>query len=148
MNSVCNLKLFPFHIIYFLGLEVFYQVAGQLLLLFYAKTATRTTGGLETVFYQDSLMGLKMDPIVVLSISIAITLKSCFTLHLKTIKTEKHYVPFMSSLFILLWGLFSSLRRIVSIVCFFIPSLGLFSVLYHYKAEQIPFFIWNRYAHQ
>ena len=124
---------------------MFYQVAGQILLLFYAKTATRTTGGLETVFYQDSLMGLKMDPIVVLSISIAITLKSCFTLHLKAIKTEKHYVPFMSSLFILLWGLFSSLRRIVSIVCFFIPSLGLFSVLYHYKAEQIPFFIWNRY---
>ena len=30
-------------------------------------------------------------------------------------------------------------------VCLFIPSLGLFSILYHSKAEQIPFYIWNRY---
>ena len=30
-------------------------------------------------------------------------------------------------------------------VCWFIPSLGLFNVLYHFKAEQIPFYIWNRY---
>ena len=97
------------------------------------------------MFDQDSFMGLRMDPIVVLVISISITLKSCFTLHLKAIKTEKHYVPFLSSLLILFWGLFSSLRRILSLVCFFIPSLGLFSILYHYKAEQIPFHIWNRY---
>ena len=124
---------------------MFYQVAGQILLLIYAKTKTRTTGGLETVFDQDTFMGLQMDPVIVLGISIAITLRSCFTLQVKSIKTEKHYVPFLSSLSILLCGLFSSLRRILSIVCWFIPSLGLFSVLYHYKAEQIPFFIWNRY---
>ena len=30
-------------------------------------------------------------------------------------------------------------------VCFFIPSLGLFSILYHYKAEQIPFSLWKKY---
>ena len=90
-------------------------------------------------------MGLQMDPVIVLGISIAITLRSCFTLQVKSIKTEKHYGPFLSSLSFLLCGLFSSLRRILSIVCWFIPSLGLFSVLYHYKAEQIPFFIWNRY---
>ena len=124
---------------------MFYQVAGQIILLIYAKTKTRTTGGLETVFDQDSFMGLQMDPVIVLGISIAITLKSCFTLQLKSIKTEKQYVPFLSSLFILLCGLFSSCRRILSIVCWFIPSLGLFSILYHYKAEQIPFYIWNRY---
>ena len=86
-----------------------------------------------------------MDPILVMSISIAITLKSCFTLHLKAIKTEKQYVPFYSRVFILIWGLFSSLRRIFSLISLFIPSLGLFSILYHYKAEKIPFYIWNRY---
>ena len=128
-----------------LGLEVFYQVAGQILLLIYSKTDSRTTGGLETVFDQDTFMGLKMDPTFLMGISIAITLKSCFTLHLKSIKTEKHFVPLYSSVFILMWGLFSSLRRILSIICLFIPSLGLFSILNHYKAEQIPFYIWNRY---
>ena len=124
---------------------MFYQAAGQILLLIYAKSRTRTTGGLETVFDQDTFMGLQMDPVLVLGISIAITLKSCFTLHLKAIKTEKHYLPFFSSVFILLLGLFASLRRILAIVCWFIPSLGLFSTLYHYKVEQTPFKIWRKY---
>ena len=129
----------------FPGLEVFYQAAGQILLLIYAKSRTRTTGGLETVFDQDSFMGLQLDPIIVLGISIAITIKSCITLQLKSINTEKHYVPFLSSLIILLYGLFSSVRRILSLISLFVPSLGLFSILYHSKAEQIPFHIWNRH---
>ena len=120
-------------------------MAGQIILLVYAKTGSRTTGGLETVFDQDTFMGLQMDPVLVLGISIAITLKSCFTLHLKAIKTEKHYLPFFSSVCILFWGLFASLRRILAIVCWFIPSLGLFSTLYHYKVEQVPFKIWRKY---
>ena len=129
----------------FSGLEVFYQVAGQIILLIYAKTETRTTRGLETVFDQDTFMGLQFDPVVVLCISIAMTLRSCFTLHLKTIKTEKHFVPIMTSILILFWGFFSSVRRILSLVCWFIPSLGLFSILFHYKAEQIPFKIWRKF---
>ena len=94
---------------------------------------------------QNGFLGIQ-DPIAVLAISIAITLKSCITLHLKTVKTEKQFVPFTSTFFILLWGLFSTLRRIISMVCFFIPSLGLFSILYHYKAEQIPFNLWQKYG--
>ena len=128
---------------------MFYQVAGQIILLLFAKTATSTTGGLEEVFNQEdekmNKFGIK-NPIVVLAISIAITLKSCITLHLKTIKTEKQFVPFTSTFFILLWGFFSSLRRIISMVCFFIPSLGLFSCLYHFKAEQKPFSLWQKYG--
>ena len=120
-------------------------MTGQIIFLVYAKTGSRTTGGLETVFDQDTFMGLQMDPVLVLGISIAITLKSCFTLHLKAIKTEKHYLPFFSSVFILLLGLFASLRRILAIVCWFIPSLGLFSTLYHYKVELTPFKIWRKY---
>ena len=30
------------------------------------------------------------------------------------------------------------MRRVVSIVVFFAPSLGLFSLLYHWRAEQVP----------
>ena len=85
------------------------------------------------------------NPIAVLAISIAITMKSCITLHLKTVKTEKQFVPFTSTFFILLWGLFSTLRRIISMVCFFIPSLGLFNILYHFKAEEIPFSNWHKF---
>ena len=120
-------------------------MAGQIILLVYAKTGSRTTGGLETVFDQDTFMGLQMNPVLVLGLSIAITLKSCFTLHLKAIKTEKHYLPLLSSVFILLVGIFATLRRILAIVCWFTPSLGLFSTLYHYKVEQTPFKIWRKY---
>ena len=128
------------------GLEAFYQVAGQIILLFFAITGTRTTGGLEAVFNQSNgFLGIQ-NPIAVLAISIAITLKSCITLHLKTVKTEKQFVPFTSTFFILLWGLFSTMRRIISVVCFFIPSLGLFSILYHHEAEQIPFSLWQKYG--
>ena len=31
-------------------------------------------------------------------------------------------------------------------VCYFTPSLGLFSILYHHKAEQKPFTIWQKYG--
>ena len=41
--------------------------------------------------------------------------------------------------------MFGSIRRILSIVSFFVPSLGLFSILYHHRAEQIPFSILKRY---
>ena len=131
---------------YFIGLEAFYQVAGQIILLLFATTDTGTTGGLEAVFnQQNGFLGIQ-NPIAVLAISIAITLKSCITLHLKTVKSEKQFVPFTSTFFILLWGLFSSLRRIISVVCFIIPSLGLFSILNHYKAEQIPFTLRQKYG--
>ena len=133
--------LYPVH----LGLEVFYQVTGQTILLLYTLSETRTTGGLETVFKQNTFMGIPLDPMVILGISIALTLKSCFTLHYKAIKTEKHFVPATSKFFIILWGLFSSTRRIISVVCFFVPSMGLFSILYHHRAEQLPFTVWKRY---
>ena len=124
---------------------MFYQVAGQTILLLYTLTETRTTGGLETVFKQNKFMGLEMDPIVILGISIALTLKSCFSLHYKSIKIEKHFVPTTSKFIIIMWGLFSSTRRIISVVCFFLPSMGLFSILYHHRAEQLPFTVWKRY---
>ena len=31
-------------------------------------------------------------------------------------------------------------------VCFFVPSLGLFSILYHHKYEMKPFTIWQKYG--
>ena len=133
-------------ITFLLGLEVFYQVAGQIILLLYSTTETRTKIGLETVFKQKDFLGSNMDPVAVLGLSSAWTFKTCFTLQLKTIITEKQFVPMTSKCFILLYGIFSSLRRILSIICFFTPSLGLFSILYHFKAEQKPFEIWKKYG--
>ena len=38
-----------------------------------------------------------------------------------------------------MWGTFATLRRILSIITMFIPSMGLFSILHHWRWEQIPF---------
>ena len=65
----------------------------------------------------------------------------------KTINTEKVYLPMKSKLLCLLpWSVFSCCRRILSMVTFFLPSLGLFSILYHWKAEQITFELRKYYA--
>ena len=38
-----------------------------------------------------------------------------------------------------MWGTFATLRRVLSIIALFIPSLGLFSLLHHWRWEQIPY---------
>ena len=40
---------------------------------------------------------------------------------------------------IFMWGMFATLRRVLTIIAIFIPSLGLFSILHHWRWEQIPF---------
>ena len=49
------------------------------------------------------------------------------------------FCKFSSQFFIFLWGTFANLRRVLSLIGFFIPSLGLFSLLHHWKWDQIPF---------
>ena len=51
-----------------------------------------------------------------------------------------------TKLVVLLWGLFAALRRIGSFVVFLAPSLGLFSLLHHWRWEQIPFKVRLEYA--
>ena len=120
-----------------LGLETFYQVPIQVILLLVARTLTKTNGGLEVFFEQTEILGLSTDSLLI--ISILLSSKTCVTLHLKQIKTDKEFLPFTSQVLIFLWGLFASAKRVMAMVAVFVPSLGLFSVLHHWQAEQIPF---------
>ena len=117
----------------------------QIVLVLVAMTSTSTTGGLETMFDSGDFMGVYMDPSIVLGLSILISLKSSVMLHVNYIKKEKGHFPFRSSFVTFCWGLFASLRRSLSSVSFFIPSLGLFSILHHWQAEQIPYSIRKNY---
>lgn len=58
---------------------------------------------------------------------------------MKILKTAKGFFPFKATFFVLLWGSFATLRRVLAVVAMFIPSFGLFSILYHWQAEKIPF---------
>ena len=64
----------------------------------------------------------------------------------RLISLEKGFFKFSSQFFIFLWGTFAILRRVLSLVAFFIPSLGLFSLLYHFEWDQVPFKVRLDYA--
>ena len=120
----------------FSGLEVFVQISVQVLLLLLSETKTATTGGLETIFNQ-KFLGL--DAYTVLCLSIAWSLISIVRVHMKLISLQKGFCKMTSKMFIFVWGTFAALRRVLSIIAVFIPSLGLFSILHHWRWEQIPF---------
>ena len=126
-----------------LGLEMFYQVTIQILLVLLSKSKTATTGGLQTMFENTSAFGLSAEAI--LNLSIAWSLRSCVYLFLKTKSIEKGYMPNKTKLVALLWSVSAILRRVLSMVAFFIPSIGLMDLLFHWKAEQIPFKIRRDY---
>ena len=133
-----------FNLPVYLSLYLWTQVPLQATLLFLATTTTPTTGGLETLFTKDSMFGVPVDPKIALGLSVAKSIFSCVNLHLNTIVVQKVFVPFTSKVMIWTWGLFATLRRILSIVTYFIPFFGLFDILNHWKAEHIPF--WIRYS--
>ena len=132
-----QIQLVKFHKIE-LATEAFAQIPVQILLLFLSKTSTPTTGGLETVFEESSFLWI--DNIYIsLWVSILWSIYTCVELHLKEIKTEKGHLPFSSKLIVFVWGFFATVRRVTAIVSFFIPSMGLFNILHHWQAEQVPF---------
>ena len=127
----------------YLGLEVFYQTSLQIVLLLLTHTDTATTSGLQTFFQQSRILGL--NPSVILCLSIAWSLRTSIKLHVKTIKTQKVMFRLKPMFLTGLWGLVASGRRVLSIVSFFTPCLGLFNLLSHWLAEQYTFSIRGKY---
>ena len=120
-----------------LGLETFYQVAGQILLILLAKTSTATTRGLQQMFDTSSVYGAPTKIIFVCSIIFG--LKSCILNQVKGITVEKGFSKMTTEIVLYLWACFASLRRVLSMVVFFIPAMGLLNLLNHWRAEQVPF---------
>ena len=122
------------------GIENYLTVITQTLLVLLSTTETGTTRGFESLFdRKTTFLGIEMKPETILILSIAISLKSCFMTHVKVLTKEKGFMPIVPKLIVIIWTMFGALRRVLSIVAFFIPSLGLFSILYHIKWEQIPY---------
>lgn len=81
-----------------------------------------------------------------LIISTIWSLKSCFILQLKSMVVEKCYFSTTSKMIAVLWALFATCRRVLTIITFFTPCMGLFSASYHYHFEQIPYSARIQYA--
>ena len=120
------------------SLETHFQAAGQILLLLLATTKTATTEGLEA-FFQTKSFVMNMNVETFLIISILLTIRSCIFKNVKALKYKISNLSFKSKLVVFLWSTSAAIRRILCMVCCFIPSLGLLNTLHHWKAEKIPF---------
>ena len=89
------------------------------------------------MFGKSSSIGIDADTLIIFSIFWSI--KTVINLHLKAASIEKTHLKTSSKIGLVLISLFCSCARLLSIVCFFTPFIGLFNLLNHYKAEQIPF---------
>ena len=124
-----------------LGLETFNQIFIQILLLLLADTLTPTVTGLDEMFDKDSpfcVWDICMPTKMVFTFSIIWSLKTLVIVYLKSMRLEKPYFPALANVSILIYALFGSLRRVGSMTVYFAPYLGLFSLLQHWRAEQIP----------
>ena len=122
---------------------MYVQQSVQIFILLLARTETATTGGLESIFDQ-TLFGL--DAFTLLVISISWSLFTCGRIHTNLMALEKGFCNTATKLLIFIWGLFATLRRISSIIALSIPCMGLFSILHHWRWEQIPFSTRLEYA--
>ena len=113
----------------------------QIVLLLLTLTETATVGGLEAFFQQDSKVqfGICFSQKTIIIISVLWSLKTAILLHVKILSMEKGFFGFKAKIAAFLWGLVASLRRVLGIVAFFIPCLGLMNLLWHWHGEQYSF---------
>ena len=123
-----------------LGLEVIVQITITFLLILLNRTDTPTTGGLETIFDEGkSLWIWSWNADTVLIVSVTWSMFSTIKTHTDLTVLEKGFCSTRSKLVVLAWASFATLRRILSLVTLFIPSMGLCSLLHHWKWERVPF---------
>ena len=104
-------------------------------------TKTATVGGFEIYFKKDPKhdYGLDFNPTQLIFLSVLWSLKTAIFRHVKILSMEKDFFGFKAKAAAFLWGLVSTLRRVLGIVAFFIPCLGLMNLLWHWHGEQFPF---------
>ena len=119
------------------GLESHLQIVLSTILLLIAYSNTKTVNGLEALFEQEAIFYLS--PILALAVSVAISLYSCISSHIKGITKKRDYWTTKSYLVILLYTTFTITVRVLSYVLYFTPSLGLFNTLRHLQGEMYPF---------
>ena len=124
-------KKFTDHVKVELQLETINQLCLQVGLLLLSKTNTPTTGGLDTFFEKTST--------AYLVISILWSIKTSFSQHLKHVSIAKPHLEITSKVLVYIMAALAASKRILVMVMFFVPGLGLFSILHHWQAEQIPF---------
>ena len=119
-----------------LGTETVLQLVGNVILLCYAYSNTKSTQGLAALFEQDSI-DISITTIsskVVLCLLLTINMVSYVLVHYKGIVEQYGTIySFIGKLMLMLCIACSSIVRIMSMTLYFSPSLGLFNLLHHFQ---------------
>ena len=118
-----------------LGLETIYQMTIQLILLALANSQTSTNEAFNAYFRKDKSYKIGM-----LWVSILYSFLSCVVSHLTAMTACRERLPFKTAMIVSLYSFMGITTRILAMVMYFVPALGLFNLLRHLQAEQIP---WN-----
>ena len=113
-----------------LGLETVLQFIGQLILYFLAQTKTQTVGEIQKIEVDETL----------LVISLIASFIGCLLSYLKGLSKNREHFPFMSKVMAVCFITPALMARVLCIIMYFTPALGLHDVLLHWKNEQIS---WN-----
>ena len=118
------------------GLETIYQLTLNLLLLLYGLTNTKTSQGLSALFESDNhidIIGIPISATLMITINTVLNFFSLIYANINGIRENSRYFPVMSQLILALAISCSCASRIMSIILYFSPTLGLFDLLHHYK---------------
>ena len=131
-----------------LGLETILQSCLQLTLLFYALSETRTTEGLSEIFGRDIEHELTLTFLI---LSIIWSFVSNILSHIQGLSSKRRRFPITSKIAVAAYSFFSITTRVMAILLYFSPSLGLFNLLQHWKGEHVrwhPFLLENLITNQ
>merc|ERR1711884_568158 len=90
-----------------IGVEIFYQIGLQVVLLLLTVTKTATVGGFEIYFKKDPKhdYGLDFNPTQLIFLSVLWSLKTAIFRHVKILSMEKGFFGFKAKIAAFLWGL-------------------------------------------
>ena len=128
------------HIKLELGLETIFQLTLQIILLLYAITLTRTTEGLNQIFNEATKLSGDLEKdykVIFLYLSITWSVMSNVNSHIKGLSAHRQHFPLFSKGIAIVYAFFGITTRVLAIIAFFTPCLGLFSIQRHWNGEQI-----------
>jgi len=119
-----------------LSFEIFHQTAITIVLLLFSISQTKTTSAMEAIFVPqgNEIFGIIINGYFIFNTSLAIGLIS-FMIR----SGQGSYRSLKSRLAFGLYGILNLILRLLAIVNFFIPSLGMLNVLRHLQTDRIPF---------
>ena len=120
----------------YLGLETSFQVAGSTVLLFFAKSSTKTSQGLSALLENNTsvVMGLSLPSEVVIAALLVVSLLCFLNVHINgTVEGYASNYKLLGKLTILIGIICAVFVRVASILLYFSTNLGLFNLLRHYQ---------------